>query len=132
MAGEVLLLVETRNARRLPKPEKYQDLAVGPGCAYGRSVSHGSICPIKENDWCHFACRIPRGKLHRQFKEGEAPFEDEKFAYLAMSKKAYPPAARVSCAIRRSGRVMSFWSFVLPMGTGRSDFPKKTANGINP
>lgn len=47
-------------------------------------------CPMPSTDWCHFACRIPRSRLHRQLKGGEAPFEDEKFCYLACSKDIFP------------------------------------------
>lgn len=47
---------------------------------------HESNCPMKDGDWCHFATRIQRSKLHKALKEGEASFEDEKFSYIVMSK----------------------------------------------
>lgn len=47
------------------------------------------ICPIKENDWCHFSCRIQRSRLHRILKKGDAPYEDEKFSYIAVSKNSF-------------------------------------------
>ncbi len=48
---------------------------------------HEGECPMKNNDWCHFATRLQRSKLHKSLKEGEAPFEDEKYSYIALSKK---------------------------------------------
>lgn len=45
-------------------------------------------CPMKEDDWCHFAVRVQRTKLHKQLKGGEAPYEDEKFAYMAFTREA--------------------------------------------
>ena len=38
---------------------------------------------MQKDDWCHFSCRVPRTRLHRQIKGGSAPYEDEKYAYLA-------------------------------------------------
>ena len=43
-------------------------------------------CPLPETDWCHFTCRVARTRLHKALKGGEAPYEDEKFSYLAVSR----------------------------------------------
>lgn len=43
-------------------------------------------CPIAENDWCHATCRISRTKIHKILKNGDVPYEDEKFSYIAVSK----------------------------------------------
>ncbi len=48
--------------------------------------SHGEKCEIQENDWCQFACRVQRSKIHKILKNGQAPYEDEKFSYIAFSK----------------------------------------------
>lgn len=45
-------------------------------------------CPMKNSDWCHFATRVQRSKLHKVLKEGDSPFEDEKYTYIVFSKKA--------------------------------------------
>lgn len=47
---------------------------------------HAKACPIKEGDWCHFATRLERTKLHRLLKEGTLGFEDEKFSYVIVSR----------------------------------------------
>lgn len=49
---------------------------------------HENTCPITESDWCHFTCRIQRSRLHRLAKGGEAPYEDEKYSYLALTKES--------------------------------------------
>ena len=48
-------------------------------------------CPISSGDWCHFYTRISRSKIHRLLKEGESPFEDEKYSYIAFSKSPISP-----------------------------------------
>lgn len=44
---------------------------------------HRLSCP---SDWCHFAARLERTKIHRLLKEGSLGHEDEKFCYLIASK----------------------------------------------
>lgn len=57
---------------------------------------HGNNCPLPEDDWCHFTARVSRTKLHKQLKGGDAPYEDEKFCYIAVVREDYPPcSARV-------------------------------------
>lgn len=68
---------------------------------------HGEICPLRPPDWCHFAERLPRSRLHRQAKGADVPWEDEKFGYLAVSRHAPASAgARIIAPQRKaSGRV---------------------------
>ncbi|OYX49582.1 MAG: methyltransferase type 11 [Alphaproteobacteria bacterium 32-64-14] len=57
---------------------------------------HAQACPITEPDWCHFSQRVARSRLHRLAKGGEVPWEDEKFAYLIVSRTPVTPSpARV-------------------------------------
>lgn len=50
-------------------------------------------CPLSENDWCHFTARVPRSKLHKKIKGGDAPYEDEKYCFLAAVREEMPPCS---------------------------------------
>jgi ribosomal protein RSM22 (predicted rRNA methylase) len=52
---------------------------------------HDGNCPLIAPDWCHFTQRLPRSQAHRHIKGAELPFEDEKFAYVALTRE---PAAQ--------------------------------------
>ena len=47
---------------------------------------HDRQCPLAAPDWCHFTQRLPRTRAHRQLKGAELAFEDEKFAYVALTR----------------------------------------------
>jgi len=68
---------------------------------------HDLPCPLPADDWCHFAVRLPRSRLHRHAKGVELGYEDEKFSYAALSREPLPQA--VARIIRqpqpRSGHV---------------------------
>ena len=49
--------------------------------------SHQGKCKIGEDDWCAFYTRVARSAIHRQAKNGELGYEDEKFSYIAFSKE---------------------------------------------
>jgi ribosomal protein RSM22 (predicted rRNA methylase) len=68
---------------------------------------HARECPLQAPDWCHFAQRVARSRLHRQAKGAEVPWEDEKFSYVALSRRPAPAAGgRVIARPRKaSGRV---------------------------
>lgn len=54
---------------------------------------HPHECPLPAEDWCHFAVRLPRSPLQRHLKQGSQNYEDEKFAYLILSRDPAPQAA---------------------------------------
>lgn len=47
---------------------------------------HDGDCPLVAPDWCHFSQRLQRSRAHKQVKGADAPFEDERFAYVALSR----------------------------------------------
>lgn len=59
---------------------------------------HNRSCPLATStEWCHFAQRLDRSRLHRQAKRGSVSFEDEPFSYVVATRKEdiAPSASRV-------------------------------------
>lgn len=77
------------------------------GASITAPCAHAQACPVHAPDWCHFSARTARSRIHRLAKGAEAPWEDEAFAYLAVSRQpAGPGRARVLAPPQRaSGRV---------------------------
>jgi ribosomal protein RSM22 (predicted rRNA methylase) len=48
---------------------------------------HDDVCPLAAPDWCHFTQRLQRSKIHKQLKSAELPYEDERFIYVALSRR---------------------------------------------
>lgn len=57
---------------------------------------HDGACPMAAPNWCHFAQRLPRRRDHRLAKGADAPFEDEKFAYVAVARPQIERTERVA------------------------------------
>ena len=81
---------------------------------------HQGACPLSAPDWCHFAVRLPRSRDHRLAKAADAPFEDEKFAYLVAARPGIgtPAPARV-LARPRAGKPGIELKLCTPVGLER-------------
>lgn len=81
----------------------------------------GGPCPMRDPDWCHFACRIERSSLHRRLKGAALPYEDEKFSYVALAKAPVVPApARI---IRRPSHAPGLITLELCEGSRTATLP---------
>ncbi len=84
---KILLIVEAGTPENYKRLQKIRALLIDNG-AYVIAPCAGEYkCPLVENDWCHFSCRVARSRLHRQIKGASMGYEDEKFTYLAFSRE---------------------------------------------
>lgn len=95
-ASGALVIVEPGTPRDHARLMSARSRLVALGANIIAPCPHQTPCPLPANDWCHFSVRLARRRAHRLVKGADAPFEDEKFAYLAVGRFAgTPPAARV-------------------------------------
>jgi ribosomal protein RSM22 (predicted rRNA methylase) len=66
---------------------------IAAGAHVAAPCPHDRPCPLQPPDWCHFAQRLPRSRDHLRVKGADAPFEDEKFSYVVLSRREPQPAA---------------------------------------
>src|SRR5947208_4160073 len=105
MIGEISDAEQRALAELMWEKTRYTLLVVEPGtpAGYARIIAlrerlialgahvaapcpHDSKCPLQPPDWCHFTQRLQRSRAHKQVKGVELPFEDEKFAYVALTR----------------------------------------------
>lgn len=82
---KVLLILEPGTQIGFSNLKKIREHLIKKGSYIIAPCSHENKCEI--DSWCHFTCRVERSKIHRETKRGEVPYEDEKFAYLAVSRE---------------------------------------------
>lgn len=97
-----LVIVEPGTPARFQRIRQARDLLIGEGAHVIAPCPHDEACPMKGADWCHFAQRVSRTRLHKQVKSGELPYEDEKFSFVAVSRV---PASRITGRIIRHPQV---------------------------
>jgi ribosomal protein RSM22 (predicted rRNA methylase) len=95
-AGRCLLIVEPGTPAGFSRIRRYADILMGEGAHMAAPCPGMARCPLEAGDWCHFTVRVERTRLHRFVKEGELPYEDEKFSFLAVTRApAHPARARI-------------------------------------
>ena len=89
ISNKMILIVEPGTMQGYHNIMKAKEILVNLG---GKIIAPcmSKICNLEKDDWCNFYCRVQRTKIHKNLKEGDSPFEDEKFIYIAISKDEVP------------------------------------------
>jgi ribosomal protein RSM22 (predicted rRNA methylase) len=85
-ARDTLVIVEPGTPAGYQRVLALRRQLIAAGAHVVAPCPHDDACPLSAPDWCHFTQRLPRSRAHMQMKGAEVPFEDEKFAYVALSR----------------------------------------------
>jgi ribosomal protein RSM22 (predicted rRNA methylase) len=84
---DTLLIVEPGTPAGYARIIALREQLIASGAHVAAPCPHDGQCPLQAPDWCHFTQRLPRSRAHKQIKGAELPFEDEKFAYVALTRE---------------------------------------------
>lgn len=85
--NKILFIIEPGTPESYKNIIKYREYLKEKGGYIIAPCPHQNKCELPEDDWCHFTCRVERTKIHKNIKNADSPFEDEKFIYLIASKE---------------------------------------------
>jgi ribosomal protein RSM22 (predicted rRNA methylase) len=84
---DTLLVVEPGTPSGYARIIAVRQHLISSGGHVAAPCPHDGKCPLQAPDWCHFTQRLPRLRAHMQIKGAELPFEDEKFSYVALTRR---------------------------------------------
>ncbi len=88
MTDKMMLIIEPGTPEGFALIREIRDYLISMGAHVIAPCTHMGVCL---NTWCHFSTRVSRSKLHKDIKGGDAPYEDEKYSYVAFSKSEVIP-----------------------------------------
>ncbi|HVW54091.1 MAG TPA: small ribosomal subunit Rsm22 family protein [Rhizobiaceae bacterium] len=107
LAKGMLVIVEPGTSAGWQRILAVRRMLIAAGAHIVAPCPHDHDCPLVQPDWCHFARRVARSRLHRQAKDADVPWEDEKYIFLAASRSAPKRiSARVLAPPRQSSGVV--------------------------
>jgi ribosomal protein RSM22 (predicted rRNA methylase) len=97
---EVLVIVEPGTPAGFRRLLEMRRALLGARATLLAPCPHEDICPLAPGpggsggstpdlgDWCHFSQRVARSRLHREVKRASAPWEEERYCYLAFTRSS--------------------------------------------
>ena len=85
--NKILLIIEPGTPQGFAEIKELRKILINKGGSIVAPCPNIEKCSMPENDWCHTTCRVARTKIHKMLKNGDVPYEDEKFSYIAVSKE---------------------------------------------
>ncbi|AUC95306.1 SAM-dependent methyltransferase [Bradyrhizobium sp. SK17] len=122
---DTLLVVEPGTPAGYARIIALRARLIAAGAHVAAPCPHDRGCPLVAPDWCHFSQRLQRSRAHKQVKGAELPFEDERFAYVALSRA--PVAARPSRLLAQPdvGKVEIAVKLCTPEGVSVTRVPRR-------
>ena len=85
-ASDVLVLIEPGTPEGFTRIRDARAELIAKGAHVLGPCTHAHTCPVAAPDWCHFSQRLPRSRDHMHAKSASVPYEDERYAWLAVSR----------------------------------------------
>ena len=126
---DTLLVVEPGTPAGYARIISLRARLIGLGAHVAAPCPHDGACPLVAPDWCHFSQRLQRSRAHKQVKGADAPFEDERFAYVALTRT--PIAQRPSRVLAQPdvGKVEVAAKLCTPAGIAITRIPRRDKAG---
>lgn len=125
LTAGVLLIVEPGTPAGWSRIIAVRDRLIAAGAYILAPCPHEKPCPLAAPDWCHFSRRVARTRLHRLTKGADVPWEDEKFIYLAASRKPADTGAARILAPPHAGKGRIGLKLCLPDGSASENLFSK-------
>ncbi len=93
LAEDTLAVIEPGTTAGYERVLAVRTVIIAAGGSTLAPCPHDRLCPLPEGDWCHLATRLARSRAHRLAKGAARGFEDEKFAYVVLTRSLHPAAA---------------------------------------
>lgn len=108
-ASQALVLIEPGTPDGFARIRAARAALIAAGAHVAAPCTHDKACPMPRSegerrsddqttpDWCHFSQRLARSRDHMQLKGAQVPFEDERYAYVVVTRApmAHHAAARI-------------------------------------
>ena len=88
VTARMLVLVEPGTPQGFARIRAARAALIEAGGHVAAPCTHDNACPMSGDDWCHFSQRLPRSRDHMIAKGARVPFEDERYAYVVVSRAA--------------------------------------------
>lgn len=94
--GQMLVLIEPGTPQGFANLRAVRERLTAMGAYVAAPCPQGAaIADDGGKSGVHFAVRVQRTRLHKALKGGDAPFEDEKFSYLVLTRQKPDDACRM-------------------------------------
>ena len=90
--NKILLIVEPGTPEGFANIKKIREEAINRNLNILAPCPSHCTCMLEKNDWCSSSVRVQRTKAHKILKNGDVPYEDEKFSYISISKSEWQKA----------------------------------------
>jgi ribosomal protein RSM22 (predicted rRNA methylase) len=123
---DTLLIVEPGTPAGYARIIELRAQLIAVGAHVAAPCPHDGECPLAAPDWCHFTQRLPRSRAHKALKDAELPFEDERFAYVALTRG--PIAGRPSRVLAQPavGKIEVTAKLCTPDGLVAAKIPRRS------